>query len=134
MQAIEMTIPLWGLCVFIIWMMLLVVLLIIVRLQHLRSGGSPEDFGNPTGNKLLWRVFRAQANCAENLPLYVGTILLLEVRGIANEAIDLFVIIYIGSRLLHSLIHILGFNPNFRVVCLGVQFASLLGLIFSGVA
>ncbi|MEM9540651.1 MAG: MAPEG family protein [Cyanobacteria bacterium P01_E01_bin.42] len=134
MRSIEMSVPLWGLCVFIIWTMAIAILLIAVRLRHLQQGGSVTDFGDPTGNKLLWRVFRSQANCVENLPLYAGVVLLLEVREIGNGAIDALVAIYIGFRLLHSLIHIFGFNPNFRVACLGVQFACLLGLMGLAIA
>ena len=129
-----MTVPLWGLLAFIIWSMFIVALLLATRLRHLNAGGSPLDFGDPTGNKLLWRIFRAQANCAENLPLYAGIVLLLEVRGVANIIIDSLAITYIGFRILHSLIHIFGFNPNFRVACLGVQFACLIVLMIYGVA
>ena len=129
----EMTLPLWGLCVFILWTMFLAVLLIATRLRHLSAGGSPVDFGDPVGNKLLWRLFRAQANCAENLPLYVGVVLILEVRDVSNSAIDSLAVTYIGFRILHSLIHIFDLNPNFRVACLGVQFACLLGLTIYGV-
>ena len=132
-EPIEMTVPLWGLLVFIVWCIFIVALLIAARLRHLNAGGSPLDFGDPTGNKLLWRIFRAQANCAENLPLYLGTVLLLEVRGVANSIIDSLVVTYIGFRILHSLIHIFGLNPNFRVACLGVQFACLIVLMIYGV-
>lgn len=132
-QPMEMTIPLWGLCTFIVWTMFIVILLTAVRLRHLSLGGSPMDFADSVGNKLLWRVYRTQANCAENLPLYAGTVLLLEVRGIGNEIIDSLVVAYITFRILHSLIHIFNFNPNFRVICLGIQFVCLLGLIINGV-
>lgn len=129
----QMTLPLWGLLVFILWTMFIVVLLLTVRLRHLSAGGSPVDFGDPVGNKLIWRVYRAQANCVENLPLYAGIIFLLEVRGVTNGVIDLLAGAYIGFRILHSLIHIFDLNPNFRVTCLGIQFICLLGLIINGI-
>lgn len=129
----EMTIPLWCLCIFIVWIMFIVVLLISARLRHLSVGGSPKDFADPVGNKLLWRLYRTQANCAENLPLYAGAVLLLEVREVSNGIIDSLAIIYISFRILHSLIHIFGFDPIFRVACLGIQFICLLGLIINGV-
>lgn len=91
------------------------------------------DFGDPVGNKLLWRLFRVQANCAENLPLYAGVVLLLEVRGVANGAVDLLAVAYISFRIFHSLIHLFDLNPNFRVVCLGIQFICLFGLMRYGV-
>lgn len=129
----QMTVPLWGLCIFIVWTMCMVVLLITARLRHLSIGGSPIDFGDPMGNKLLWRLFRTQANCAENLPLYAGTVLLLEVRSVDSVAIDSLSVTYIIFRLLHSLIHIFDLNPNFRVACLGIQFLCLIGLLISGI-
>ena len=132
-KTMEMTLPLWGLCIFIVWTMFTVVLLIIVRLRHLSAGGSSMDFGDPVGNKLLWRFYRVQVNCVENLPLYAGAVLLLEVRGITNEIIDSLAIAYITFRILHSLIHIFDLNPNFRVTCLGIQFICLLGLMINGV-
>ena len=128
-QSTEMTLPLWGLCLLIIWTMFLVVLLITKRVQHLTAGGSPADFGDSTDNKLLWRLYRAQANCAENLPLYIGAIFLLEVRNVSNSVVDSLAVTYIIFRIAHSLIHIFGFDPKYRVACLGVQFLCLLGLI-----
>lgn len=134
MRSIEMTVPLWGLCVSIVWAIVLVIILLAARLQHLQKGGTIAEFGDPTGNKLIWRAFRAQANFAENFPLYLGVVLLLEVRDMGNGAIDALAAIYIVFRLLHSLIHIFGFNPNFRVACLGVQFIALLGLMGLAIA
>jgi uncharacterized MAPEG superfamily protein len=127
------SIPFWGLCVFIVWTMLIVIFLIAMRLRHLRMGGSPADFGDPTDNKLLWRLWRSQANCTENLPLYTGAILLLTVRGVANSAVDALAIVYISSRLLHSLIHITNLNPILRVACLGIQFACLISILIYGI-
>lgn len=124
-----MTPPLWGLFFFILWTMLMVIVLIITRLRHLKLGGSVADFGDPVGNKLLWRLLRVQTNCAENLPLYGGVVLLLIARGIANSAIDSLAIIYVAFRLLHSLVHLFNFHPNYRVACLSVQFTCLLGLL-----
>ncbi|NEP41576.1 MAG: MAPEG family protein [Okeania sp. SIO2H7] len=128
-----MTLPLWGLWVFIIWTILLVVLLIAKRVQHLMTGGSPADFGDPTDNTLLWRLYRAQVNCAENLPLYAGAIFILEVRNVTNSVVDSLAVTYIIFRIAHSLIHIFGFDPKYRVACLGVQFLCLLGLLIYGV-
>ena len=133
-QPVEMTFPMWGLCVVILWTMGIVVLLIAARLRHLSAGGSVMDFGDPTGNKLLWRLLRSQVNCAENLPLYAGTVLILEVREVASTAVDVLAIIYVSFRILHSLIHIFGLNPNLRVTFLGIQFLCLLGLLVNGVA
>ena len=132
-QLVEMTLPLWSLCIFILWTMGIVVFLIVARLRHLSAGGSVMDFGDPTGNKLLWRLWRSHVNCAENLPLYLGALLLIEVRGIANNAVNILTVIYISFRILHSLIHMIGLNPNLRVAFLGIQFICLLSLLVNGV-
>jgi uncharacterized MAPEG superfamily protein len=123
-----MTIPLWGLVIFIGWMIAIVCILITVRIRHLALGGAVEDFGDPTNQSLLWRLFRVQSNLAENLPLYLGVVFLLTVRGISGTAIDLLSVAYITFRLIHSAIHIAGLNPIFRVGCLGIQFACLIAL------
>lgn len=85
-EPIEMTIPLWGVTVFIVWTIMIVVLLLIVRIQHLVNGGSAKDFGTPNDASLLWRLFRVQANLAENLPLYIGVVFLLTIRDISGTA------------------------------------------------
>jgi uncharacterized MAPEG superfamily protein len=129
LTVVEMTAPLWGLMIFILWTIAVVILLIAVRLRHLSTGGSTQDFGTPNDASLLWRLFRVQANLVENLPLYLGVVFLLNVRGISGIAVDGLAIVYIVFRLIHSAIHIAGLNPIFRVLCLGVQFICLVALI-----
>jgi uncharacterized MAPEG superfamily protein len=123
-----MTVPLWGLVVFIGWTIAIVALLLVVRIRHLSTGGSPKDFGTPNDESLLWRLFRVQSNLVENLPLYLGVVFLLTVRGISGTAIDSLAVTYVVFRLVHSLIHIARINPNFRVLCLAVQFSCLIAL------
>lgn len=123
-----MTIPLWGLVIFIGWTIAIVVLLLVVRIRHLSTGGSPKDFGTPNDESLLWRLFRVQSNLVENLPLYLGVVFLLTVRGISGTEIDSLAVTYIVFRLIHSLIHIAGMNPIFRVLCLAIQFSCLIAL------
>ncbi len=125
----QMTIPLWGLVVFIGWTITIVVFLLVVRIRHLSTGGSPKDFGTPNDESLLWRLFRVQSNLVENLPLYLGVVFLLTVREISGIAIDSLAVTYIVFRLVHSLIHIARINPNFRVLCLAMQFSCLIALI-----
>lgn len=125
----QMTIPLWGLVVFVGWTIAIVVFLLVVRIQHLSTGGSPKDFGTPNDESLLWRLFRVQSNLVENLPLYLGVVFLLTVRGISGTTIDSLAVTYIVFRLMHSLIHIARINPNFRVLCLAMQFSCLIALI-----
>lgn len=127
-----MTVPLWGLVIFILWTIAIVILLLVVRIRHLAAGGSPQDFGIFDDKSLLWRLFRVQANLIENLPLYLGVVVLLIVQGISGGIVDLLISVYITFRLLHSIVHLVGADPNLRVLSLAIQFScliSLLGLI-----
>jgi uncharacterized MAPEG superfamily protein len=128
-----MTIPLWGLVVFIGWTIAIVCLLIAVRIRHLASGGAVQDFGIPNDNNILWRLYRVQSNLVENLPLYLGVVVLLTIRGISGPTIDGVSIAYLTARLLHSAIHIANLNPLFRVICLAIQFGCLIGLTMLGI-
>jgi uncharacterized MAPEG superfamily protein len=125
-----MTIPLWGLVVFIGWTIAIVCLLLIVRIRHLAAGGAGQDFGTPQDDKnLFWRLYRVQANLVENLPLYLGVVFLLMVREISGTTIDLLAVAYIIFRIVHSAIHIAGLNPMLRVWCLAAQFGCLIALV-----
>jgi uncharacterized MAPEG superfamily protein len=128
MNSVNMTFPLWGLVIFILWTIAVVILLSFVRIRHLSAGGSVKDFGIPNDESLVWRLFRVQSNLVENLPLYLGVIFLLTVRGISGTAVNLLIVLYIVFRLLHSMIHIAGMNPTFRFLCLVIQLACLVTL------
>jgi uncharacterized MAPEG superfamily protein len=125
-QAIS--VPLWGLVIFMGWTIASVCLLLTVRIRHLATGGAVKDFGTQNDASLLWRLYRVQANLVENLPLYLGVVFLLTVRGVAGTAIDALVIMYIIFRLIHSLVHIAGLNPMLRIFCLAIQFGCLIAL------
>lgn len=125
----EVTVPLWGLVVFILWTIAIVCLLLIVRIRHLASGGAVQDFGIQNDKSLLWRLFRVQSNLVENLPLYLSVVFLITIRGVSGTAINALAATYIVFRLLHSAIHIAGINPIFRVFCLAIQFTCLIVLI-----
>ena len=120
-----MTVPLWGLVIYIGWTIAIVVLLISLRIRHLATGGAVQDFGIPNDASPLWRLFRVQSNLVENLQLYLGVVFLLTVRGISGVAVDGLIVTYIVFRIVHSIIHILGMNPIFRVLCLAIQFIAL---------
>lgn len=125
---VDMNPPLWGLVVFILWAIAVVILLLAVRIRHLSTGGAIEDFGTPNEESLLWRLFRVHANLIENLCLYAAVVLLLTVRGVSGTAINLLVVAYIGFRLIHSVIHIAGLNANFRLFCFAIQLGCLVAL------
>ena len=127
-QPTNMTFPLWGLVIFILWTIAIVVSLIAFRLRHLSKGGSPKDFGTPNDDSLLWRLYRVQSNLIENLPLYLGVVFLLTVRGVSGTVVDSLIVTYIVFRLVHSMIHIANLNPIFRVLSLGIQFSCLVAL------
>lgn len=129
MNSINMTFPLWGLAIFILWIIAVVILLLAIRIRHLSAGGSVKDFGTQNDESLLWRLFRVQSNLVENLPLYLGVVFLLTVRGISGTAVDLLIVVYIVFRILHSVIHIAGINPIFRLLCLVIQLSCLVTLI-----
>lgn len=126
---LPMTVPLWGLVIFMLWTIAVVVLLLVVRIRHLAAGGSPQDFGAINDHSLLWRLFRVQSNLVENLPLYLGVVFLLMVRGVSGVAVDGLVGVYITFRLLHSIVHIAGADPRWRILSLAVQFSCLISLI-----
>ncbi|MEP0959857.1 MAPEG family protein [Microcoleus sp. FACHB-1515] len=130
---IQMLVPMWGLVIFIVWTIAVVILLLVVRIRHLAAGGSIKDFGTPNDESLLWRLFRVQANLVENLPLYLGVVFLLTVRGISGMAIDLLIEVYIAFRLVHSVVHIAGLDPTLRLVSLGIQLSCLIALIALGI-
>ncbi|MEG3863529.1 MAPEG family protein [Microcoleus sp. herbarium12] len=132
-QPTNMTVPLWGLVIFILWTIAIVISLIAVRIRHLSAGGSPKDFGTQNDESLLWRLFRVQSNLIENLPLYLGVVFLLTVRGVSGIAVDSLIVAYIVFRLVHSVVHIAGLDPQFRILSLGIQLSCLVALIVMAV-
>lgn len=129
----EMTIPLWVLAIFVLWTIAVVVMLIAARFRFLASGGDVRAFGMPDDTNLVWRLFRAQANLVENLPLYAGAVLILSVRGITGGGADALALIYITFRIAHSVIHILGLYAGLRLACLTVQLGCLVGMVLLAV-
>jgi uncharacterized MAPEG superfamily protein len=127
-MSIDMGFPLWGLAIFILWTIAVVFILLTVRIRHLSAGGSAKDFGTQNDESLLWRLFRVHSNLIENLPLYLGVVLLLTVRGVSGTMVDLLIIVYIVFRLVHSVIHIAGVDPKFRLLSLVIQLGCLVTL------
>lgn len=127
-EQTNMTFPLWGLAIFILWTIAVVILLLAVRIRHLSAGGSVKDFSTQNDDSLLWRLFRVQSNLIENLLLYLGVVFLLTVRGVSGTAVDLLIVAYIVFRLVHSVVHIAGLDPKFRILSLAIQLSCLVGL------
>jgi uncharacterized MAPEG superfamily protein len=131
MSSHSMTIPLWCLMVFVLWTVALVVALSVVRLRHLRAGGSSRDFGVPDDRRLMWRLYRAHLNCLENLPLFASVVLVATVRRIGGHWLDGLAILYLVARLGQTTVHVApgaGLQGNLRGAFLVVQLACLLGL------
>jgi uncharacterized MAPEG superfamily protein len=126
--SIDISLPLWGLAILIVWTIAVVALLLTVRIRHLFAGGSAKDFATPNEESLLWRLFRVHSNLIENLLLYLGVVFLLTVRGVSGTAVNLLIIVYIVFRLVHSVIHIAGIDPKFRLLSLVIQLGCLLTL------
>lgn len=124
----EMSAPLWGLVIFILWTIAIALSLLVVRIRHLARGGSIKDFATPNDESLLWRLFRVHANLVENLPLYLGVVFLLTVQGVSGTEITILIGIYITFRMLHSVIHIAGLDPRLRLLSLVMQFGCLIAL------
>ena len=53
-MADGLSVPLSCLLVFVAWTIALVLALTVVRLRHLRRGGSVRDFGVPDDRRLVW--------------------------------------------------------------------------------
>lgn len=129
----EMTVPLGVLAIYVLWIIAVVVMLLGARVKFMAAGGDPRAFCIPDDNKLIWRLFRVQANLVENLPLYAGAVLILSIRGITGGGVDALALIYITFRIAHSVIHILGLYAGLRLACLVVQLVCLVGLVILAV-
>lgn len=132
-EQTNMTFPLWGLAIFIGWTIAVVILLLAVRVRHISAGGSIKDFSTKNDDSLLWRLVRVHSNLVENLPLYLGVVFLLTVRGVSGTAVDLLIVVYILFRLVHSVIHIAGLHPKFRFFTLVIQLSCLVALTLMAV-
>ncbi len=136
MSSSEMTLPLWGLIGFVLWVVVLVVALTIARFRHLSRGGSHIDFGVPDDRRLIWRLFRAHLNALENLPLFASVVLVAALRGVTGGVFGLLAVVYLAARVGQSVLHISpggGLRGHRRFILLVVQLTCLLGLILFAV-
>ena len=127
-----LTIPLVCLLAFVAWTIGLVVALTFARLRHLRGGGSIRDFGVPDDRRLIWRLFRAHANCIENLPLFAAVVLVAALIGRQSRALDVLAVAYLAARLGQSISHVTpgaGLRFNVRFGFFVVQIVCLAGFI-----
>ncbi|MFP4597027.1 MAG: MAPEG family protein [Persicimonas sp.] len=52
------------------------------------------------------RSMRAHANCVENLPVYGAVVLGIVVAGLDAPILDVLALVFIGARIIQSLIHL----------------------------
>ena len=128
-----MNYPLWTLAIFIAWTMLILMSMFVSRTRHLANGGSYADFGKQDSSLLIYRFSRAHINCIENLPLFIGVVVIIQIRDLSGTLINIFCTAYILLRIAHSIIHILNINPILRFGCLLGQIICLFGLLAYGI-
>ena len=124
-MAHGLSVPLSCLLVFVVWTIALVLALTVVRLRHLRRGGSVRDFGVPDDRWLGWRLFRAHANCLENLPLLATVVLVAAVAGRAGSLLDGLAVVYLCVHVAPGA----GLRFNVRFGFFVVQLACLVGFV-----
>jgi len=129
MTTLPMTVPLWCLALLIFWTMTIVAGLMIQRGRFLSNGGDARYFSVADDKSSLWRLFRAHQNSVENLVLFASIVFIIEARGVDNGTLNWLAITYVVARLTHSTIHIMGWNPLFRVLMLFIQGVCLLGML-----
>lgn len=74
-------------------------------------------------SEFAYRLSRAHANCFENLPIFVGIVLVATMTG-RIEVINSLVYVFIFARLLQSSVHLYSASARFvplRGLCFGVQ-------------
>lgn len=126
------TIPLLCLLAFVGWTIALVVALTVARLHHLGRGGSVREFGIPDDRRLVWRLFRAHANCVENLPLFGSVVLVAAVLGRQGTVLDILALAYLSARVGQSISHVApgaGLRFNVRFGFFAGQIACLAGFV-----
>ena len=131
-MAHGLSVPLACLLALVAWTVALVLALTVVRLRHLRRGGSVRDFGVPDDRRLVWRLFRAHANAVENLPLFAVVVLVAAVASRSGAVLDALAVVYLGARITQSIVHVspgAGLRFNVRFGFFAVQLACLIGFV-----
>lgn len=105
-----MIIPLWVLLAFAGWTLLTLVASVgVIRWTRILTGASrltdfPAD--EPHGSPVYRRAMRAHVNCVENLPVYGAVAVVIAVMGLNASLLDTLALIYIGSRIGQTCVHI----------------------------
>ncbi len=98
--------------------------------------GFPTDV--PHGSDRYRRIMRAHMNCVENLPLFAAVVLTGAVAHAGSPLMDQLAEIYLGARVMQSLVHIASghrFAVVVRLLCFVTQMVCLtaMGLLVAQV-
>lgn len=119
-----MSIPVWVLLAFAAWTLLVLITNVgTYRLGKIFGGESKfNDFpaDRVEGSDFYRRSMRAHLNCVENLPVYGAIVLAIVVTGLRDPLLDTLALIFIGARVVQSLIHLSLRETHYRV---GVRFS-----------
>ena len=99
---------------FIAWSLLLLVLMEIIRTQLVLRGKVPANGFSPDNANLspfMQRLARAHANCIEGLPVFGGLLVVAIVTG-RTQLTDPLAYVFLGSRVLQSLVHLASLSPT----------------------
>ena len=114
---------------FIAWALLLLVLMAIMRSQLVLRGKVPANGFTPDNAGLspfMQRLARAHANCVESLPVF-GGLLLLAIVTEKTAITDPLAYMFLASRLIQSLVHLVSTSPT-AVMVRFAAFAAQIGI------
>lgn len=133
-----MTTPLWTLLAFAGWT--LVTLLVGVGVRRwakiLGSGAKLTEFpaDQPHGSEGYRAAMRAHANCVENLPVYGAIVLVASIAGIDDMTMDRLALVFIGARVMQTLVHMLFTQTNAMIaVRFGFFFTQIACMFWMGI-
>lgn len=126
-----MTTDLWALVGTSIW---LVILTFIPSGARTIKGGLAYGAGNrdvppPETGAWVSRADRAQRNLLENFPHFAALVLVAHVAGVANEMTGAGATLFLGARLAHAALYIIGI-PYWRTIAYFIGLAGE-GIILS---
>ena len=125
-----------ALTAFIAWTLLLLILMEVIRTQHVLRGKVPANGFTPDNANLspfMQRLARAHANCLESLPIF-GGLLLIAIATDSTSTTDPLAYLLLGARVFQSLVHLASVSAlavTIRFTAFAVQMAIGLYWAFS---
>ena len=120
----------FTLTAFIAWALLLLTLMAIMRSQLVLRGKVSANGFTPDNAGLspfMQRLARAHANCVESLPVF-GGLLLLAIVSDRTAITDPLAYMFLASRLIQSLVHLVSTSP----IAVMVRFAAFAAQMIIG--